>query len=82
MIVAARGASQVATQAAAGEFNTRITASTAVREGRVTRPDLHPAARGFAEHTLTPAAVLGRPLTTTRWRRAAAALTANTGSPG
>ncbi len=36
----------------------------AVREGRATRPDLQPAARGFAEHTLAPATFCGRPLTT------------------
>jgi len=36
----------------------------AVREGRATRPDLQPAARGFAEHTLTPPTFRGRPLTT------------------
>jgi len=35
----------------------------AVREGRTTRPDLQPAARGFAEHTLTPPTFRGRPLT-------------------
>ncbi len=35
----------------------------AVREGRATRPDLQPAARGFAEHTLTPPTFRGRPLT-------------------
>jgi hypothetical protein len=35
----------------------------AVREGRTTRPDLQPAARSFAEHTLTPPTFRGRPLT-------------------
>jgi len=43
----------------------------AVREGRATRPGLQPAARGFAEHALTPPTFRGRPITTypvaTRW---------------
>ncbi len=35
----------------------------AVREGRATRPELQPAARGFAEHILAPPTFRGRPIT-------------------